>query len=592
MLAAMLVAGILMVDGAWTAPRGAATGAIEQPTFGRPKPGKKKDPKPQAPGAEEPESDIDEPARPDLPDPSSPMQEPRPGSNEFVPSPEEWLESDPPRSRPSADLSPGETYAWRSADGLRFSYTVPANYKSGEGYDLVVICHPDGHDFRWGMQNHLSLKAAESRGSRRLAFRPENIVVSVDGISASKQRPGSRWFACDEAAAVRFRDFVLEMTRILPARRIYLYGCGGSAGGDDGEEDGAQGGGRFVVQFAQSFPALADGVIAYGAGQSPGRPRRFTVPVVYVHGVKNSVVPFSSALAALEANRREGNRLVRLRALRAFNDYPNPVRVSECIDWLRGARTDDPAEALAAVEAMLTPKGGDEYDYICPVWYAGARELLGRILGEPGPLTGEAPFEGKSAPSDRVRDRAREIVGLLDDEARRHIAALEPWLAPPRTVRDLVLDGAPWLGHLIAARDDLRGIAPMESFAERIGFDAAAEEHASAASELIAEWRTRDDAENYAMVGSTLPAAFLYEGYPVDLTSRMKQWQRKHQSGELELGAEALEAGENALNWDAGYRRGLDGYQTIWRKWRFEPKPPAAEGRDGQTPDGKPRSAP
>jgi len=329
-----------------------------------------------------------------------------------------------------------------------------------------------------------------------------------------------------------------------------------------------------VIFFSRSFPALADGVIAYGTDAPPGKTSKSSVPIVLVHGVKNGIVPFSSALELLEANREEDNKFVRLRPLRAFNDYPNPFRVAECIDWLTGVRTDSAAEALAAVESMLRPKPGDEYDYLAPVWYAGAREILGRVLGEPGPLTSEVPFEGSKPPTDAVKHRATEIVELLDAEAASHIAALRVFIPEPLRASDLVLDGQPWLGHLIAARDDFRGIAPMETFADAIAYDDAQKAHTQAVAELAAEWTTRADDENFAMVASTLPTCYLYEGLPSELTMKMKAWKRKHAAGELELSPEALEGYENLTNWDEGYRKGLDAYQKIWRKWRFEaPKP-------------------
>jgi hypothetical protein len=552
----------------------AAGVAPGQPTFGRPKPTKKD--KPETPKQTEPApaqpddaSDIPEQVKPDMPAEKSPMFEPDASKSNFVASPEEWLDTDPPRAKPGADLTPGATFAWRSADGLRFTYTIPANYKAGEAYDVVVICHPHNNDFRWGMANHLSLKAAEERGSLRLAFRPNNVVVSVDGIGADARHPKTRYFPCDGASAVRFRDFMLELTRVLPARRFYLYG----AGGGDGEVGG--GGGQFVMHFAATFPALADGVIAYGTNAPPGEIGRCNVPTVIMHGVKNGLVPFADAVKVYDANIAAENKLVRLRALRSFNDYPNPVRVSECIDWLNAVRTDDAKEALASVESMLTPKGGDEYDYVCPVWYAGAREILGRILGEPGTMTGEAPLEGKSGASPEVRTRGEEIVRLLDAEAKANVEALRVWIPTGKTAEDLVLDAQPWLGHLIAARDDFRGVAPMEKFASEIRYDETLAAHKAAAEAFLADWLTRDDAENFAMAGEVLPRCFLLEWLPVNLPTKMKSWKKKQQTGELEVSAEALEGYENVLNWDEGYRKGLDGYQKIWRKWRFEAAKPA-----------------
>jgi hypothetical protein len=151
------------------------------------------------------------------------------------------------------------------------------------------------------------------------------------------------------------------------------------------------------------------------------------------------------------------------------------------------------------------------------------------------------------------------------------VDALRQWIPEGKAVDDLVLDGQPWLGYLIAARDDFRGVAPMEKFAASLGYDEALAAQKDAAAEFLEEWSSRDDAENFAMAGAVLPRCFLLEHLPVDLPAKMKAWKRKQQSGELELDPEALEAYEFVLNWDEGYRKGLDAYQRAWRKWRFEP---------------------
>src|SRR5690606_9415912 len=111
-----------------------------------------------------------------------------------------------------------------------------------------------------------------------------------------------------------------------------------------------------------------------------------------------------------------------------------------------------------------------------------------------------------------------------------------------------------------------------------IEYDQAAEAHAQAAEEFMADWYTRPDEENFEMAAAVLPHCYLYEGLPVELPARMKFWKRQHQSGELEVSAEALEGLENVMNWDEGYRRGLDSYRQVWRAWRFEPSEPGGGG--------------
>lgn len=535
-------------------------GVLAQPTFGRPRPDGESSPESPAPA---PDPELD----PGMDAPAPPAS--GPNTDLFIPSPDEWAESDPPRKAPARDVEPGKTYAWRSADGLRYSYSIPVSYKAGEGYDIVVICHPANSDFRWGIGNNLGTVTGGSDDAPTRTFRPDSIIVSPDGPGALGSHAERRAFPCTAAAAVRFRDFLLELSRTMPGKRIFLYGYGG---GGDPELGGA--GGQFVLLFSGLFPALSDGVVAYGGGLPTGEGYkivRSNVPIVLMHGVKNAMVPYAAALEALEANTAEGNRLVRLRALRAYNDYPNPVRVSESIDYLTGVRTDDARECLRCVEALLTPKPPDEYDYTAPVWYAGARELLGRILDEPGPVTGEAPFEGSKSAPEAVKARARELVALIEAEAAKHVEAIRNSMPSDTACADLYLDGGPWLGHLIAARDDFRGVDAMEQFASRIGFDAASESHAAEAAALREAWNPTDEVESFEAAVTHLPRCFLCEAVPVDLVARTKAWKRKAQGAEISIDPGALEGFEHITNWDDGYRRGLDAYRDIWRRWRFAP---------------------
>src|SRR6185503_10880223 len=170
--------------------------------------------------------------------PASPIQNPKPPI---------LNQDDPPRRQPSRDAPRGEVFAWTSdagADkdgkgGLRYTWSLPKKMEEGSLYDLVIICHGTGLDYRWGHANY-------PVG----VFRPNDIVVSVDGTSSGPN--DTRVFLGERKDAMLFRDFVLEMGRIFPADRIFLYGHSQ---------------GSFFVTFAiGEFPALANGVIAHASG--------------------------------------------------------------------------------------------------------------------------------------------------------------------------------------------------------------------------------------------------------------------------------------------------------------------------------------
>src|SRR5262249_16797214 len=112
------------------------------------------------------------------------------------------------------------------------------------------------------------------------------------------------------------------------------------------EQHVLSGGGMFATAFSAAFPALGDGLILHACGVIPQAAVNPSVPIVFLHGAKDASPPLSDAVAAREAYARVKHPCVRLRVMRGFNDFPNPVRVSETIDFLDGMRDDEAAEVL------------------------------------------------------------------------------------------------------------------------------------------------------------------------------------------------------------------------------------------------------
>src|SRR5690606_29815273 len=128
---------------------------------------------------------------------------------------------------------------WTSEQGLRYTWSLPPTFQKGKACDLVVLCHGTGLDYRWGHANH-----------DPLTFRTNDIIISPDGPSEGPN--GTRLFLGEPEDAIIFRDFLLEMSRVFPARGIFLYGHSQ--------------GGFFVAYFAGEWPAAAEGVVAHASG--------------------------------------------------------------------------------------------------------------------------------------------------------------------------------------------------------------------------------------------------------------------------------------------------------------------------------------
>lgn len=498
--------------------------AAAQPTFGRPKGDR---PKPTEPDEIQPDESV-------------------------APVMNDWRESDPERAAPNADAAPGVWYAHKTAEGFRYAWSLPAGYEKGEGYNLIVIFHPDNQDFRWGIMNHRRAAAVAADGAATKPagmFRPGDILVSFDGVEAPPRRPNLRSFPANPESAVKCRDVLLELSRVLPVQRIYLYGYGG--------------GGRFAQYMGATFPAVTDGVLAQSAGLGEIEAVKSTVPIVLMHGAKDSMFPLRSSLEARDAYEATGHDLVRVRVLRGFNDFVNPARASECIDWIDGMRTQDPREALAAAERMLTPRGADDYGYVSPVWFTGAYELLARVAGD------AEPRFSKDADATTI-ERARALMQRIDDEGIAYTKRARQ-LMGEGDARTLALDGGPWLGFLLALRDDFRNVPGVEAFFREIAWEFVSGQHAAAASELIDTWTSESatDAEKFEKAVTFLPRCYLYEALPVDLPARARVCMRK--ADDLDIAQEARDRYEYIALWDQGCRDGLDEYQRFWSRWRFEP---------------------
>lgn len=441
---------------------------------------------------------------------------------------------DPPRLEPTLEAAPGKANAWTSAGGLRFTWVLPDGLAQGEKRDLVVICHGTGLDYRWGSANYPPGR-----------FRPRDFVVSVDGPSKGPEE--TRLFMGREEDVAAFAAFLGEVKAAFPVRRVFLYGHSQ--------------GSFFVSLFAGEHPEAIDGVVAHASGTwawAKAGEELHRVPIVFMHGTRDPVVPFGQSVDARESYKtKAAHPTVQLRRLVGYNHWPNAVRVSECLDWCVGLRTDDPAEALAAAESILTPRGPDEYHYECAPWFSGAADILRRFRGQ-----GPRPFpEGKTA---GLEGKALALLQRVESHAGAHADAIR---AQIKTRDDIKLDGRPWLGHLVSVREDFRGIGPIEQLATDLGYDELAVKHAQASKELTQTWyQGAGDRRIFETVVRVLPACFLCEGLPPEMTEQIPKVMAS--ARELGISPDAIKRYRNFLMWNAGWDEGLKQYEALWRQWK------------------------
>jgi hypothetical protein len=215
-----------------------------------------------------------------------------------------------------------------------------------------------------------------------------------------------------------------------------------------------------------------------------------------------------------------------------------------------------PAEALACALELLRAKPADIQDRETKVGFSGARDVLRRLEKK-----GEAPFA--DVPED-VAASAAEWIRKVEDAGAQHVAAIRAVLKGKKTPK---LDGTAWLGHLVPLREDFRGVDSVEAFVKETGFDAQAQAHAKAAAAMLAAWtKEKEPKKRYEAVVDGIGKAYLYDGYPVDLDEKMREW--NGDAKKFSLSTLAVKKYADFDAWERGWKDGLQAYVDLCKEWK------------------------
>ncbi len=440
------------------------------------------------------------------------------------------LSDDLEKREPSAEAPAHSAFAWESAGGLRYVWWLPEGYAADQPANLTVILHGTGLDYRWGFWNN-------KPGS----FRPEDVVVSVDGPSPGQG--DSRLFLGEPADAEAFRDLLAEMRETFALRSVFLYGHSQ--------------GGFFVVYYAGEFPETVDGVVAHASGawnwSKMGRKTK-EVPIAFMHGSADPVVPYRQSPGSRDAYDEAGFELLHLRRMPRYNHWPNAVRANEALGWCEGMGTEDPERALDIAEELARPKKADEYQYTTPASFSGARDLLRRFEKGAARRFDEV--------SSKLETRAKRAIAAIEKEGAKHVSALKRSAG-----RKLTLKGNESLGHLLPLREDFRGVDSVEAWLKGIGFDKLSEKHSRAASDVLEAWYgDGSGADKLEAIVEALPEAFLFDGYPPDMDAKLGEWQEG--ADRLGVSKKARKGFESIEAWRSGWKDGRRAYEKIWKDWK------------------------
>ncbi len=453
-----------------------------------------------------------------------------------------------PRREFSFDAPRGQTFRWTSQpikdgervvrEGLHYTWSLPSDLEAAKACDLLIVCHPVGKDCTWA-------PAALNRG--QLGSR---ILIAPDGTSVITK--GVRTFRADNADILAFREFVLEMTQAFPADRIYL--CGFEQGGS------------FALSFAGYFPGLAEGVVAIASeawAECPTKGGVQQVPLVFLHGTADERSPLATSVATRDTYAADDHPMLWLRPLHGAGHEPSARAIAQGLDWCDGMIGTQAADVLAAAKRLLHVQDhADNTNRTTPA-LGRASEVLRRLLGESENNPAHEPLE--EVP-EAVRAEAAALLGRVNGHAALHIASI---LRDITDERQMILNGKPWLGHMMTLREDCRGVPAVERFVLRCGFDRVRIAHTARLAELHTAMAIPSPKARFEAVLDVLPACFAADWCTPPFFADLKNLRAR--ASDLGLSEESVERYEFAELLQQSLQAGIAQYQATLNEWVSDP---------------------
>lgn len=418
---------------------------------------------------------------------------------------------------------------------LKYTWSLPEGF-DGSARDVVIILPGTGLDHRWG-----------PRVYEHATWRPGDIVISIDGTR--ELVVGGRTFGKDARDATIFRDATLEIIRAFPTRRIYLYG----------HNEGA----FFTLLAATSFPRLYNGIVVHGGGlwnSTRVGPSPRGVPICFLHGTEDQVAPYLWAVDARDELVKNGFRIVGLRRVYGHKHEPEPGEASACIDFVMGMTTDKPEEAIELARRMLSSQNGRT-----PM-FGLADAVLARL---------ELSADKEAWPrgfKEISEDAKREGAGVrlqIQTLGLRHAGALRAQIKDAQGLRQPLLEmdtpTPAWIGHLLAAREDWRGVEAIEALAADLKLDEVLAEHDAAARVLMEALATQEPKDALAVIRQQIGKCALFEPLPKNLLAIIEAWADEAEM--LKLKPEDVQATVLVRQLLTARLRGLEAYRQLNASW-------------------------
>lgn len=445
---------------------------------------------------------------------------------------------DGPESKvPSAEASTSTPYWTTSKGGLRYIWQLPEDYAADESRHMTVILHGTGGDYRWGYWNNFT-----ERHMKLNPLRSNDVLISVDGTSPGPN--DSRLFLGSKADVESFRDFLVEMREQFAVNKIFLYGHSQ--------------GSFFVVHFGATYPKMLGGVVAHASGvwghSGVGRKMK-DLPVLFLHGTADPVVPFrQSVLGGRDYLQGKGLDLVALLRMPGYNHWPNPMRVSEGLDWCEAMGSDNPATVLQLAQQLSKHKGPDSFGYEITPAFSLSRQVLKRLLGDGNRAMDDVP---KS-----IVSKADKLAAAIEAQGAKAVKILSRSYG-----KKIVLTKKAPLGMLVSVREDYRGVTSVEKWYMSIGYDKMLKKQQKKVEKVHAIWwNSKDSAEIYEVTVDLIGDTFLVEGFHWNMKAKMEEWHKSAQS--LKIRKKVVAKYGDFELWIDGWELGNKEYTKLWKKWK------------------------
>lgn len=355
-------------------------------------------------------------------------------------------------------------------DPIEYVITLPKGLNTSRAWDVVLVLSDTDVPASWQSKS----LPAETFGSDVIVVGMGPVRMSAEGMMV--YQPGGR----DSVIA---RDLILEITRQVPAGRVFLLGHGA--------------GGSYALATAASFPRLIAGVVCIDSGLWRGTPMpplsRMAIGLVDQRGGHGRPGTWSlDALGVLQEAEHAASQVFWSKS--DAHSTVDARTVAQATLFVRGMASSEPSDVLNIARRLLASDASADASANASApgpAFGAARLMLARF--EPFvPREGMSDEEMQRAkinrypsevkdPTDAERREAAALRDAIEAHGLRHAARLRelaargaaPATAEVSSLRpslkyDVDAPVATWLGHVLSVQHRMAGVESLRGYLSEV----------------------------------------------------------------------------------------------------------------------------